>query len=268
MSKEYDILGIDDEKVVLDAIEKICTADGFKVDLSLSAVDAMKRIESNRYKLIVCDIMMPDMDGFQFLEQIRIKNIPSQVIMTTGYTTVENAVKSLNNGAIDFIPKPFTADEILNPIYRGMKYLEIQSMISKRKSYNNDSDIIYVPCPSKYFRLGYGSWISVEFDGSILIGITDLFLKTIDPVSEVSLINLEDEIIQGTTCAHLTAGKGLLHNIMSPISGRVIDENTNLISEPDILEKDPYFEGWFYRVIPSDLNYELKNLIPCSSDRL
>ncbi len=268
MSKEYDILVIDDEQVVLDAVNKICTAEGFKVDITASAVEALKKIEANQYKLIVCDIMMPDIDGFQFLDKIRKRKISSQVIMTTGYTTVENAVNSLNNGAIDFIPKPFTVDEILNPINRGMKYLEIQSMISKTKPFNDDSDIIYVPCPAKYYRLGYGSWVSVDFDGSTLIGVTDLFLRTIDSINEVELNNVEDEIIQGTTCAHLITGNGISHNVLAPISGRVIDRNKDLLTGAVVLEKDPYFKGWLYRIIPSDPDYELKNLIPCSSDRL
>ncbi len=51
--------------------------------------------------------MMPDIDGFKFLDELRKIEISSPVIMTTGYSTVENAVKSLYNGAIDFIPKPF-----------------------------------------------------------------------------------------------------------------------------------------------------------------
>ena len=129
--------------------------------------------------------------------------------MTTGYSTVENAVKSLYNGAIDFIPKPFTADELINSVIRGMKYLEIQNSINNFK--NDDSSIVYVPCPAKYYRLGYSSWAAEEDQGTIIVGVTDLFLKTIDNLSDVELYNIDDEVIQGNQCASLKDKNERIH---------------------------------------------------------
>ena len=63
---------------------------------------------------------------FKFLDELRNKNSNSVVIMMTGYSTVENAVNSLYKGAIDFIPKPFTVDELLSSVYRANKYQEIK----------------------------------------------------------------------------------------------------------------------------------------------
>ncbi|MEJ2617205.1 MAG: response regulator, partial [Ignavibacteriaceae bacterium] len=107
MKKQWDILIVDDEQVVIDAVVKICSSEGYSVDWSIDAKEALGKFEKNSYKLIVCDIMMPDIDGFKLLDELRKIEISSPVIMTTGYSTVENAVNSLYNGAIDFIPKPF-----------------------------------------------------------------------------------------------------------------------------------------------------------------
>ncbi len=268
MNKQFDILVIDDEQVIVDAVSKICAAEGLKVDSSINAADAILKIKKNVYKIIICDIMMPEVDGFQFLDEVVKNNIMSPVIMTTGFSTVENAVRSLYNGAIDFIPKPFTADELTNSVYRGLRYLDIQKSLAKYSSGNNDASIIYVPCPAKYYRLGYSSWASPENMGSILIGVTDLFLKTIDPIIEIDLLKIDDEIIQGNSCIQLKTRDGLNHSVLSPVSGRIIEKNEMLLSETSLVEKDPYFKGWFYRVIPSDSEYELKQLTPCSSDRL
>ena len=71
--------------------------------------------------------MMPEIDGFGFLGELHNRKISSAVIMTTGFSTVENAVKSLYSGAIDFIPKPFTSDELINSVLRGMRYIQIQN---------------------------------------------------------------------------------------------------------------------------------------------
>ena len=63
---------------------------------------------------------------FKFLDEVKKQESNSVVIMTTGYSTVENAVNSLYKGAIDFIPKPFTVDELLSSVYRANKYQVIK----------------------------------------------------------------------------------------------------------------------------------------------
>ncbi|MFO7445849.1 MAG: response regulator [Ignavibacteriaceae bacterium] len=268
MNKDRDILVVDDEQVVIDAVTKICSAEGFTVDSANGAVIGINKIEKNSYKLIICDIMMPVIDGFGFLEELHKRKITSPVIMTTGFSTVENAVKSLYTGAIDFIPKPFTADEILNAVFRAVKYIEIQNNISKFLNGQSDVSIIYVPCPAKYYRLGYSSWVVEENTGSMLIGVTDLFLKTIDNVTGIELSRRDDEIVQGNACGQITDKEGRVHPLLSPVSGRIIEVNEEIKINNSIIEKDPYFKGWFYRIIPSDSEYELKSLTNCSSDRL
>ena len=267
MNKQFDILIVDDEQVIIDAVVKICSAEGYKVDYSIDANDALQKLKKNIYNLIICDIMMPDVDGFQLLNEISKEKIISPVIMTTGYSTVENAVKSLYKGAIDFIPKPFTADELLNSVKRGIKYLELQKIINSTNQ-SDDTSIIYVPCPAKYYRLGYSSWASLENTGSILLGITDLYIKTIESIEQIELHKVDDEIVQGNPCAQIESKDGLNHTVLSPVTGRIIERNELLLTDKSIVEKDPYFNGWFYRIIPAESDYELKRLIPCSSDRL
>lgn len=268
MSNAGNILVIDDEQVILDAVKKICGSENYDVEESPDAKDALRKLEKKRFDLILCDIMMPEIDGFKFIDEVNLRKIETPVIMTTGYSTVENAVNSLYKGAIDFIPKPFTADELLNSVSRGMKYFEIQKTLKENARLNRDSTLIYVACPAKYYRLGYASWISVENKGTALIGITDLFLRTIDSVSDVQFLKAEEEVIQGISCLQVTCTDGHSHSVLAPLSGRIIEINEELLSNKTIIEKDPYFQGWFYRIIPNDLDYELKHLIPCSSDRI
>lgn len=268
MNRLTDILVIDDEQVIVDAVIKICSLDGYSVDTALNVKTALEKISANYYKIIICDIMMPDGDGFQILDEVHIKKADSSIIMTTGYSTVENAVKSLYNGAIDFIPKPFTVDELLNSLYRANKYQEIKDKLDKSSSQARKNDLFYVPCPSKYFRLGYSSWMVQERDGSVLIGVCDLFIKTIDSIKEIEFQSGEDEIAQGISCLTIISDEERTHKVLSPVSGRIVEVNEILKNNPSLIEKDPYFEGWIYRVIPADPDYEQKNLTPCSSDRI
>jgi CheY-like chemotaxis protein len=266
MNRNQGILVVDDEQVVIDAVIKICSADGLTVDSAADAADALSKLERNNYRIIICDIMMPGMDGFAFLAEKLKRKINGEVIMTTGYSTVENAVKSLYTGAIDFIPKPFTADELSNSVLRAIQYIKLMERF-KDPARPVDT-IVFVPCPAKYYRLGYSSWAAEENSGTVLVGAADLFIKTIDNVSGIELLKADEEIVQGNPCAQVIDSEERCHPLLSPLSGRIIEVNDNLLRNKSIIEKDPYFEGWFYRLIPSDSGYELKNLTNCSSDRI
>ncbi|MDP3684236.1 MAG: response regulator [Ignavibacteria bacterium] len=268
MSTAADILVIDDEPVVEDAVIKICALDNYSVEVAANVKSAIEKISKNYYPIIVCDIMMPDGDGFKVLDELHSRNIDSSVIMTTGYSTVENAVNSLYMGAIDFIPKPFTVDELLNSVFRANRYQQIKN---RQKSFSlqiTDRELLYVNCPVRYLRLGYASWMFEERDGSVLIGVCDLFLKTIETVKSIELSDHDEEISQGISCLSITTTDERTHKMLSPISGRIVEVNENIKMNPSLIEKDPYFEGWIYRVIPADIEYEKKHLIMCSSELL
>lgn len=268
MNTSPEILVVDDEQVIIDAIVKICTLENYTVESALNVEAAINKVQKKYYSIIVCDIMMPDGDGFQILNELRNRDIDSALIMMTGYSTVENAVNSLYQGAVDFIPKPFTVDELLSSIFRANKYQDIKKKQVELSRQNSTPSLLYVTSPAKYLSLGYSSWMHTESDGSVLIGVCDLFLKTIESVKEIEFLKPDEEIAQGVSCVTITSGDERAHKVLSPVSGRIIEVNQNLKVSTNIIEKDPYFEGWIYRVIPSDIDFEIKKLVPYSSDRL
>ncbi len=262
MKETKNILIIDDEQVVIDSISKILMMENYSFDSSMDTQAALARLELTNYDLIICDIMLPGMDGFQFLAKLESINVNSPVIMTTGFSTIDNAVNSLYSGAIEFIPKPFTVDELISVIHRGIKY----STLNKSRKLNVDS-ILLVPCPAKYFRLGYSTWMNKELDGSVLTGATDFFIKTLEQIKRIELLQINEVLTQASPAVKFETEDGLIHQLYAVISGTIISRNDMLLEEPELLEKDPYFEGWIYRIIPTELDYEMTLLIPCSSDR-
>jgi DNA-binding NtrC family response regulator len=268
MNKKTKILLIDDEQLILDAVSRIASLERWDVDSVLNVKSALDKINSNNYKLIVSDIMLPDKDGFQLLEELYTKQINIPVIMITGYSTVENAVKSLYNGAIDFIPKPFTYEEFTSSICRGLEYSKIQERVAEADKTGKDESIIFVSCPAKYKRLGYMSWMELESEGSARIGVTNLFLETIADVIKIDLLEVDNILIQGNSCAMFETDDNLIHTCLAPLGGRILERNEKLISDPSLIEKDPFFEGWLYRIIPTDIEFDMKYLVACSSDRI
>lgn len=268
MKAARDILVVDDEAVITRAVERVCSAEGLSVDVAASAEAGLSLLARSGYRLLISDVMMADIDGFAFLIELRRRRIGTPVILTTGMSTMENAVKALFSGAIDFIPKPFTADELLAAVRRGLNYARLQDAVLANGATAQPGTLAYVPCPAKYYRLGYSSWVALEDSGMVLLGVSDLFLKTIDAMERVMLDAVGDEVVQGSVCATITSADGLDHGVLSPVSGRIVEANLGVAAAPTVMERDPYFEGWLYRVLPSELQYDLQHLTSCSSDRM
>lgn len=107
------ILVIDDEDIVRISCKKCLIPEGFDVDVAANGIEGLRLTEANRYDLILTDLKMPDMDGMEFLTKIKAGQPDAKVIMITGYSTVEHAVKAIKLGAYDYIEKPFTPDALI-----------------------------------------------------------------------------------------------------------------------------------------------------------
>jgi CheY-like chemotaxis protein/glycine cleavage system H lipoate-binding protein len=258
MNVVRDILVIDDEPMVTQAVVKVCSAEGMTVTAADHASEALRCLEESKFRLALCDIMMPGLDGFQFLDELARRGIQMPVVMMTGYSTVENAVKSLTStGAVDYISKPFTADELLTVIRRSLRCVmlldEAESAGLPRKN-----SMSYVPCPADYYRLGYVSWVLMEGEGTARIGVSDLFLKAAEGIREFELSLPGEDLVQGIPCAVATSLDGSTHDIMCPMGGKILEVNAEAQSTPSLVEKDPYFRGWLYRIVPSDPESNLR----------
>ena len=110
----------------------------------------------------------------------------------------------------------------------------------------------FVPCPSDYYSLGYVSWALMEDKGTARVGVTDLFIKAAEGIKEFELSAVGEDLLQGIPCATATSPDGSIHEIMCPLSGSILEVNTEAQSNPSLVEKDPYFRGWLYRILPSN----------------
>lgn len=106
------ILVVDDEVVVCESCQRILEEEGYEIEIALSAVEALEKIKERPFDIVITDLKMPGMDGMELLRILR-KDYPDViVVMITGFSTVETAVEAMKLGAFDYIPKPFTPDEV------------------------------------------------------------------------------------------------------------------------------------------------------------
>jgi DNA-binding response OmpR family regulator len=106
------ILVIDDEVAVNNNIRKILVKKGFEVDQAVTKDEALDKIQAGTYPLILLDLRIPGVRGLELLKALRDQNPDSKVIIITGYASIETAVEAARLGAVDYLAKPFTPDEI------------------------------------------------------------------------------------------------------------------------------------------------------------
>jgi len=109
------ILLVDDEQIILDTLGRDLTCDSLKFDVSLatSGEEAIARIHADFFDLVVTDLIMPGLDGFQVLKAAKQKDPHTMVIVLTGYADLDFAVDALRLRADDFLQKPCDSDELL-----------------------------------------------------------------------------------------------------------------------------------------------------------
>ena len=124
-------LVVDDESSICEAMKAILEMEGIDVVATTSSVEAVDMVRKNTFDLIVSDLKMPIMDGFQFYEKVREIETNSIFIIITAFGTIQSAVDAVKKGIYDYIPKPFTPDEVRIPIRRALekKRLEMENVV-------------------------------------------------------------------------------------------------------------------------------------------
>jgi DNA-binding response OmpR family regulator len=109
-----DILIVEDDKVTAEGIKSIFLAEGFGVDIAENGKIAFNWLSNKNYSIIISDLMMPEMDGLQFLNRLRSSGNEIPVIIVTAYGNIENMLTVFEMGAVEILEKPFDIDELID----------------------------------------------------------------------------------------------------------------------------------------------------------
>jgi DNA-binding response OmpR family regulator len=117
------ILLIDDDAKILNLERAILTQGGFEVDTALDGAEGIDKLKTGQYDVIVLDVIMPTMDGYEVARQIKLleshRNIP--IVMVTAATQHDAMTQGFHSGAVVFMNKPFTAAKLLSVVNTVMK---------------------------------------------------------------------------------------------------------------------------------------------------
>jgi len=117
--KSLKVLVIDDESVICNACHLVLSEKGHTVDRCATGKTGLLAIERGAYDVILLDMKLPDIDGMEILETLRVEMPAPYVIVMTGYSTMSNAVQAMKLGAADYLSKPFTDDELIEAVEKA-----------------------------------------------------------------------------------------------------------------------------------------------------
>lgn len=128
------ILVIDDEPRIRDACRMVLEEMGAEVAVAENGEAGLKLISERHFDIVLVDLMMPVLSGFEVLAQIKEDHPDTVVVVITGYATLEHSIEAMKKGAFDFIPKPFTPDHLRVVVGKSLKYTRALQDISDSKS--------------------------------------------------------------------------------------------------------------------------------------
>ncbi len=126
MQSKTKILVVDDERVALKNLEHIMKKEGYEVTGTESGQNALKLLEEQQFDVVLTDLRMEKVDGMQILKKCRELYPDSEIIMITGYATLESAVETMKKGAFHYIAKPFKLDLVRQVVQEALEKVKLK----------------------------------------------------------------------------------------------------------------------------------------------
>lgn len=239
MGYRANVLVVDDEEIVCKSCSRILTQQGHNVQTALNGREALRKVEEDKYDVLIADWKMPEIDGMEVMRIVKKNHPDIVVIMITGYPSVESAVKAMRLGVSNYVPKPLDPDELSRTL---------QKALEERKTGRNE--LFYY---QKYI------WARMLEDGTVQAGVNNLFRESVGDIMYVDLPCHETRAEHGRLFIRILAADKQMHKLYVPIRGRVVAVNHEINFNTDLINKDPFGKGWIVRLEAFNLEEDLKN---------
>ena len=265
-SPKARILAVDDESIILDSFRKILVVAGYSIDTVEKGQEALGLILKRDYDFVFTDLKMPDMDGLEVTKAVKHLRPDIDVIVITGYASIETAVETMKFGAMDYVQKPFTEDELIgffnkclikrrDRIEREMKpTVRLITPSMQDSGTQNEFNV-----PAGIFVSPNHTWVNLEMNGTARIGLDDFVRKTIGNIDHVELPAVNTTVRRGEALFSIRHGASTI-DIAAPISGRITLVNSEHVEHPEWMTSKPFELSWMCCIEPSDLSGELHAL--------
>lgn len=258
------ILCVDDEEVILGSFRKILVLDGYDVDTVESGPEALGLIRTHHYDFVFTDLKMPGMSGVDVVKSVKHMRPDIDVVVITGYAAIETAVECMKHGAMDYIQKPFTEDELLAFVKKAVikRRDRIQKQLKPAVHITHSTDRAAAgefSIPGGVLISAGHCWASLAQDGSVRVGLDDFAKKLIGPIDSVEFPNVGMTVKAGQPLFSVARHRRRVQ-FHAPAGGRVVKINRALGEDPEALEMTPYHRNWICEIEGDNLDADLPAL--------
>ena len=237
------ILVLDDDPVVTLSCKRILGAEGYSISTVEKGEDALNKLAKEDFDLLISDVRLPDISGMEVLKESRIIKPKTDVVIITGYPTLEDARESTKLGAQEYIEKPFTPDFMLNvakKVFDTRGWILRQAFIDEFRDYvsplrDRENPVIFYK---------EGTWARPGKDGLWEMGCDLRYWLLSGNLMYVEFIRDLDKVTAGQPFARIYSSGGQGSELLSPMNGELREINTKANDVMVALLKDHLSEGW------------------------
>jgi CheY-like chemotaxis protein len=257
------ILAVDDEPVILDSFRKILVLAGFSVDTVESGPEALGLLGSRAYDFLFTDLKMPAMNGIEVVKAAKHLRPDIDVAVITGYGTIESAVETMQFGAVDYVQKPFTEEELVAIANRLLIKREARLASQQRPTVRVVAPAVAETVAAQEYCVPGGAfvsaghaWARIDPAGQVWVGMDDFARKAVRRIDRLETPAVGTRVTRGQALFTLRRGGEALV-VYAPVAGEVTQVNAALAHEPQLAMQSPYDRGWVCLVRPSALAGDL-----------
>ncbi len=133
-SEAPNVLAVDDEQVVCESISRVLSLEGYRIATTTSSREALGRLSKESVDLLLVDIKMPDVDGIELLRRAKALSPDTEVIVITGFATIETAVEAIKLGAFDYLEKPVSPPQLIVAAARALERRHLLNLTRRLRS--------------------------------------------------------------------------------------------------------------------------------------
>jgi CheY-like chemotaxis protein len=260
------ILAVDDEPVVLDSFRKILVLAGYSVDTVESGPEALTLLRMRDYDFLFTDLKMPEMNGIEVVKAAKHLRPDMDVAVITGYGTIESAVETMQFGAVDYVQKPFTEEELIAIANRLLVKREARLEGQRRPTVRVVAPAVAETVAGREYCVPGGAfvspghtWARIDPGGQVWVGLDDFARKALKSIERLELPALGARVKRGDPLFTVRRGAESA-KFLAPVSGQVTQVNDALKRFPQLAMQSPYDRGWVCLVRPADLANDLNGM--------
>ena len=253
--------------MVLDSFRKILVHANYEIETVETGQEADGLVQKNDYDFVFTDLKMPEMDGLDVLKAVKHFRPDIDVIMITGYATIESAVEAMKHGGLDYVQKPFTEDELVEfvnkSLFRRKDRIEREKpptirLVTPSAAEMGGKNVYNIP--AGLFISPNHTWVGIETNGLVRIGIDDFINKIIGAIDSIELPKVGKKVVPGEHLFSIGQKPNVLR-VLSPVSGTVRRVNEQIPDRIELRKMKPYDLGWMCCIEPTNLSEDLKKLM-------